>query len=80
MTSSTRSSTIQGDSEGDRYQEKSADKRPGKKQSLLGVNNEDLKAQGQSGGRVVRADGKVELTGVLLQQSEQRKYGSGEND
>lgn len=63
MVGSTRSSTIQGDSEGDhQIREKGADEGTGKKQSLLGVDSEDLKAQGQAGGTVVRPDGKVELT------------------
>ena len=59
MTGSTRSST---NSEGDQHREKSVNEGAGKKQSLLGVDSEDLKAQGQESGRVVRADGKVELT------------------
>ena len=62
MTGSTRSSTIGADSEGEHPREKSVDGGPGKKQSHLGVDSEDLKAQGREGGRVVRADGKVELT------------------
>ena len=62
MTGSTTSSTIHGDSEGDQHPEKTVNGEVGKKQSLLGVDPRDLKAQGQSDGKVVRADGKVELT------------------
>ena len=63
MTGSTTSSTIENDSsERDRKQEKNVNRGPSNKQSLLGVDSEDLKAQGQQEGRVVRADGKVELT------------------
>lgn len=63
MTGSNRSSTIQGDSEGDHNShEKNAVDGPGKKQSLLGVDSQDLKATGQELGKTVRPDGKVELT------------------
>lgn len=63
MTGSATSSKIENNSsESDRNQEESVNGDAGNKQSLLGVDSEDLKAQGQSEGRVVRADGKVELT------------------
>ena len=61
MAGSTTSST-QGDSEVEQHREKTTNDSPGKKQSLLGVDGKDLKAQGQSDGRAVRADGNVELT------------------
>ena len=63
MTGSATSSTIENNSsESDRNQEKNINGGAGNKQSVLGVDSEDLKAQGQEGGKVVRADGKVELT------------------
>ncbi len=62
MTGSTTSSTIGGDSsEGDHQHGKNVNRGPGKKQSLLGVQSEDLKAQGQSESRVIRVDGKSDL-------------------
>jgi hypothetical protein len=67
MPGSARSSTINGESDID-YQprEKSVDQgiagTNDKKQSLLGVDSEDLKATGQQPGKAVRTDGKVELT------------------
>jgi phage shock protein PspC (stress-responsive transcriptional regulator) len=66
MPGSTRSSTINGDSDPDHQpREKSVDQGTSgtdNKQSLLGVDSEDLKATGQQPGKAVRADGKVELT------------------
>jgi hypothetical protein len=62
MTGSTRSSTIAGDSDEHRYREKSVDEVPGKKQSLLGVDGEDLTATGHGSASPFTADGKRELT------------------
>jgi hypothetical protein len=67
MPGSARSSTINGDSDIDHQpREKSVDQGTAgttdKKQSLLGVDSEDLKATGQQPGKAVRADGKIELT------------------
>lgn len=67
MTASARSSTVLGDQDrGDHLNEKNSaveDERPDKKQSLLGVGDEDLAGTaGQEPESTQRADGKVELT------------------
>lgn len=62
MTGSTRSSTIAGDSDENKYREKSVDEVPGNKQQLLGVAGQDLTATGHDASSPVRADGKRELT------------------
>jgi MFS family permease len=62
MTGSTRSSTVHEDSDHDRYHEKNVNTAPGKKQSLLGVGNEDLAQVGPDAVEAARKDGKVELT------------------
>ena len=64
MPGSTRSSTIAGDSDENHntFREKSIDGTAGDKQQRLGVDGEDLAAQGHGASSPVRADGKRELT------------------
>jgi hypothetical protein len=62
MATSTRSSTIQGDSEADQHREKNDNSPTGQKQSALGVGHQDVKAHAHGSSKTQRADGKIELT------------------